>query len=110
MKRVLVAGTAVALVDGSLLGIAMALGWTAVVVVAGLAGVAGAVLVALATPPARTTAAPTVTLSLPVREATADSPDVAEPAAGPALAPAATIGDKAIGDTALGDTPAPVAA
>lgn len=100
MKRVLVAGTAVAVGDGSLLGIAMALGWTPVVAAAAVAGLVGAVLVALATPPPRAAVAPTVTLGLPVREATADSPDVAEPDRQPELVPTPTASNE----------PAPVAA
>jgi hypothetical protein len=68
MRRVLVAGTAVALGDGSLLGVALALGWTGITVAAVVAGVAGAVLVALATPPPRPVVRPsTVTLGVPLR-------------------------------------------
>jgi hypothetical protein len=80
MKRVLIAGAALALGDGSVLGVSMAMGWAPVAAVAAVAAVVGAVLVALATPPPQAAAAPTVTLGLPLRESTVDSPDVVEPA------------------------------
>jgi hypothetical protein len=109
MKRVLIAGTAVALGDGSVLGVSMAMGWAPVAVVAAVAGLVGAVLVALATPPPRAAAAPTVTLGLPLREATVDSPDVVEPAeAQPSSAQSQPEPDPA--PAPVGKTPVPVAA
>ena len=78
MKRVLVSGTAVALGDGSLLGVAIGLGWTPVAAIAAIVGVVGAVLVAMSTPAPRPAAPPaTVTLGLPLRDtvAAAESPD-----------------------------------
>jgi hypothetical protein len=68
MKRVLATGIAVAVGDGTLLGAALALGWTAIAVAAAVVGVVGAVLVALSAPAARTAAPATVTLGLPLRD------------------------------------------
>ena len=106
MKRVLLTGGGVALVDGSLLGVALALGWSGVAVAAAVAGVAGAVLVALATPEPRPLVRPsTVTLGLPLRESTAAVAEdtapatdatvepVPEPAPAPVAAPAMPLLD-----------------
>ena len=72
MRRVLVAGLALATVDGAALGAFAALGWTLAAVVALVAGLAGAFVVALLTPPPRAAARPsTVTLGLPLRDAQA---------------------------------------
>jgi len=69
MRRVLVVGLAVATIDGAVLGVAAALGWTVIAVIALVAGIAAAVAVAMATPPPRVAARPsTVTLGLPVRD------------------------------------------
>ncbi len=97
MKRVLVAGSVVAVGDGSLLGTALALGWTTTTIVALAAGVVGAVVVAMLTPPPRVAEEhATVTLGLPVQE-----PEAREEAlARAADAPKAPIGT----------TPSPVAA
>jgi hypothetical protein len=74
MKRVLVSGTAVALGDGSLLGVAMGLGWTPVAAIAAVVGVVGAVLVAMSTPAPRPASPPaTVTLGLPLRDTAAEA-------------------------------------
>ncbi|GGI04778.1 hypothetical protein GCM10007368_02860 [Isoptericola cucumis] len=81
----LVAGLALATVDGAALGAFAALGWTLAAVVALVAGLAGAFVVALLTPPPRAAARPsTVTLGLPLRDAQAveeePQPVEAEPA------------------------------
>jgi hypothetical protein len=73
MKRVLATGIAVAVGDGTLLGAALALGWTVIAVAAAVVGVVGAVLVALSAPAARTAAHATVTLGLPLRDEKARS-------------------------------------
>ena len=85
MRRVLVAGLALATVDGAALGAFAALGWTLAAVVALVAGLAGAFVIALLTPPPRAAARPsTVTLGLPLRDAQAveeePQPVAAEPA------------------------------
>ncbi|GAA1718787.1 hypothetical protein GCM10009809_13310 [Isoptericola hypogeus] len=86
MRRVLVVGLAVATIDGAALGVFAALGWTLVAVVALVAGLAGAVAVALATPPPRAAPRPsTVTLGLPLRDAEAvEEPEPLETAVQPA--------------------------
>ncbi|AEG43136.1 hypothetical protein [Isoptericola variabilis] len=101
MKRVLVAGTVVALGDGTLLGTALALGWRTTAIVALAVGVVGAVLVAMLTPPPRAVAQPgTVTLGLPVRE---PEPVTDE-------RPAATSQGEDVPASPVGSTPSPVAA
>ncbi|MEU2202661.1 hypothetical protein [Isoptericola sp. NPDC019482] len=68
MRRVLVVGLVVGVVDGALLGASAALGWTWVAWAALLAGLGGAAAVALAVPPPRVARPATVTLGLPLRE------------------------------------------
>ncbi|MFC8600329.1 hypothetical protein [Isoptericola sp. NPDC057191] len=102
MRRVLVVGLVVGVVDGALLGASAALGWTWVAWAALLLGLGGAALAALATPPPRVARPATVTLGLPLRdeqpaeqhvvEQGVEEP-VAEPvpaATVPAVAPAGT--------------------
>ncbi|WP_402462874.1 hypothetical protein [Isoptericola aurantiacus] len=82
MRRVLLAGGAVALGDGMLLGTTVALGWTLLAVVTVVVGAAGAALVAVAVPAPRAPArGAMVTLGLPLREITTvvDPDDRAEP-------------------------------
>jgi hypothetical protein len=67
MRRVLVAGSVVAVGDGTVLGTALALGLTTTAVVAVAVGIVGAVAVAMLTPPPRVADEhATVTLGLPV--------------------------------------------
>lgn len=69
MRRVLLAGSIVAVGDGVLLGTTIALGWTALTVVAVVLGAAGVAVAMAVTPPARAPArGATVTLGLPLRE------------------------------------------
>ncbi|MGW8568289.1 hypothetical protein [Isoptericola sp. NPDC055881] len=68
MRRVLVVGLVVGVVDGALLGASAALGWTWVAWAALLLGLGGAALAALATPPPRVARPATVTLGLPLRD------------------------------------------
>ncbi|MEG3616238.1 hypothetical protein [Isoptericola haloaureus] len=76
MKKVLLTGGAVALGDGLLLGTTIALGWTVAAILLVGVGVAGATMVAVATPAPRAPArAATVTLGLPLRETAAESAD-----------------------------------
>lgn len=79
MKRVLVAGSVVALGDGTLLGTALALGWTTTTFVALATGIVGAVVVAMLTPPPRAADEhATVTLGLPVQEPEAREEELAK--------------------------------
>ncbi|WP_166844985.1 hypothetical protein [Isoptericola sp. BMS4] len=93
MRRVLVVGLAVATIDGAMLGVAAALGWTLVALAAVVAGLVGAVAVAMSAPPPRrrTAARPsTVTLGLPLRDEDAaeqDDRDAIEPLPHPAGTP-----------------------
>ncbi|MEL7977294.1 hypothetical protein AAG589_15640 [Isoptericola sp. F-RaC21] len=68
MRRVLVMGLVVGVVDGALLGASAALGWTWVAWAALLTGLGGAAAVAMAAPPPRVARPATVTLGLPLRD------------------------------------------
>ncbi|WP_277207746.1 hypothetical protein [Isoptericola croceus] len=78
MRRVLLAGSAVAIGDGLLLGSAIALGWTVLALLAITVGGAGTLGVAMMTPPPRPRARPaTVTLGLPLREVSTEDLETA---------------------------------
>ncbi|WP_402373581.1 hypothetical protein [Isoptericola rhizosphaerae] len=90
MRRVLLAGSVVAVGDGLLLGSAMAFGWTMVALLAITVGAAGTLGVAMMTPPPRAPARPaTVTLGLPLREVTTEDAEDTVPDGGPLVHPAA---------------------
>ncbi|MGF0115355.1 hypothetical protein ACQFYA_03375 [Promicromonospora sp. Marseille-Q5078] len=83
MRRVLVVGLVVGVVDGALLGASAALGWAWVAWAALVVGLAGAALVALAVPPPRVARPATVTLGLPLRDEQAAEDAIPVPAAAP---------------------------
>ncbi|MDO8150385.1 hypothetical protein [Isoptericola sp. b408] len=97
MKKVLLAGGAVALGDGVLLGTTIALGWTVVAILLVGAGIAGATLVAVTTPAPRAPArASTVTLGLPLRDPVAtESADEADAVATTGIVPEAQVAEPA---------------
>ncbi len=91
MRRVLVVGLVVGVVDGALLGASAALGWTWVAWAALLAGLGGAAAVALAVPPPRVARPATVTLGLPLRD---EQPaEEAAPVPGTVESPPAVVED-----------------
>ena len=106
MRRVLVVGLVVGVVDGTLLGASAALGWTWVAWAALLAGLGGAAAVALSVPPPRVARPATVTLGLPLR----DEQAAEEPAAAPAPVPATTPGPVGSPPAVVEDYPQPVRA
>lgn len=83
MRRVLVVGLVVGVVDGALLGASAALGWAWVAWAALVVGLVGAALVALAVPPPRVARPATVTLGLPLRDEQAAEDAVLVPAQAP---------------------------
>jgi len=83
MRRVLVVGLVVGVVDGALLGASAALGWTWVAWAALLAGLGGAAVVAMTVPPPRVARPATVTLGLPLRDEQAAEDAIPVPAAAP---------------------------
>ncbi|PFG41826.1 hypothetical protein ATJ88_0469 [Isoptericola jiangsuensis] len=89
MRRMMWTAGAVVLGDGMLLGASAALGWIALVVLAVLVGLGGALFVARNVPAGRTPARPaTVTLGVPMREAPATTETDGAPALGtPVAAP-----------------------
>ncbi|MCK9796156.1 hypothetical protein M1843_20630 [Isoptericola sp. 4D.3] len=88
MRRVLVFGLVVGIVDGALLGASAALGWTWVAWAALVVGLVGAALVARAVPPPRVARPATVTLGLPLRDAQAAEDPAPATAADSESAPA----------------------
>ncbi|MFC7879159.1 hypothetical protein [Isoptericola sp. NPDC057391] len=105
MRRVLVVGLVVGVVDGALLGASAALGWTWVAWAALLAGLGGAAAVAMTVPPPRVSRPATVTLGLPLRDEQA-----AEDAAAPAPVPGTTPGPVESPPAVVEDYPQPVRA
>lgn len=90
MQRVVLAGAAVALGGGLLLGSAIALAGPVLTILAGALGVGGTVGVVLLTPPPRAPEQPaTTTLGLPLRDVAAEDQEeaaadtLARPSAGP---------------------------
>jgi hypothetical protein len=78
MQRVVLAGAAVALGGGLLLGSAIALAGPILTILAGALGAGGTLGVVLMTPPPRAPERPaTITLGLPLREATAEEQEAA---------------------------------
>ena len=106
MRRVLVVGLVVGVVDGALLGASAALGWTWVAWVALLAGLGSAAVVALAVPPPRVARPATVTLGLPLR----DEQPAEEAAPVPAEVAAETPGTVETPPAVVEDYPQPVRA
>ncbi|MFI2105113.1 hypothetical protein ACH436_17600 [Isoptericola sp. NPDC019693] len=99
MRRVLVVGLVVGVVDGALLGASAALGWTWVAWAAVVAGLGGAAAVALAVPAPRVARPATVTLGLPLRDE--------QPAEDAVPAPAEALGPR---PAAVEEYPQPVRA
>lgn len=109
MRRVLVVGLVVGVVDGALLGASAALGWTWVAWAALLAGLGGAAAVAMSVPPPRVARPATVTLGLPLRDDAAEEP-AAVPAPVPAATPGTTPGTVESPPAVVEDYPQPVRA
>ncbi|GAB6937147.1 hypothetical protein ACQP60_18590 [Isoptericola variabilis] len=110
MRRVLVVGLVVGVVDGALLGASAALGWTWVAWAALLAGLGGAAAVALAVPPPRVARPATVTLGLPLRDEQPAEEAAPAPAEVPAGVGAATPGTVESPPAVVEDYPQPVRA
>lgn len=106
MRRVLVVGLVVGVVDGALLGTSAALGWTWVAWAALLVGLGGAAAVALSVPPPRVARPATVTLGLPLRDEQAAEEAAPVPAEVAAATPGALGGPPAV----VEDYPQPVRA
>ncbi|MFE5310057.1 hypothetical protein [Isoptericola sp. NPDC056573] len=106
MRRVLVVGLVVGVVDGALLGASAALGWTWVAWAALLAGLGGAAVVAMSVPPARVARPATVTLGLPLR----DEQAAEEASVVPAPVPGTTPGTVESPPAVVEDYPQPVRA
>jgi hypothetical protein len=105
MQRVVLAGVAVALGGGLLLGAALALGGLVLTILAGVLAVAGVLRVVLMTPPPRAPEQPaTITLGIPLREVAVVEPEPADTDTVPYPGPQTAGAGPAVG------RPAPVAA